>query len=171
MVAVSPGRSVSPFGDVEELPMWRVYVHSALIACGVAVATTLAAGRERDALVLVLAADHVIAKPEAFREACREAAAAAAAARVIVTERMVFPLVVRSVSEPVTVSDGSDRRDSTSSTRCSMCHPPSFSRSCCRAPSRSPTRGSARARDGASPRLRHVRPRVASGAPPRARRR
>jgi mannose-1-phosphate guanylyltransferase/mannose-6-phosphate isomerase len=43
----------------------------------VAVAATLAAERDRDALVLVLAADHVIAKPEAFRQACREAAAAA----------------------------------------------------------------------------------------------
>jgi hypothetical protein len=29
------------FGDREELSMWRVYVLSALIACGVAVATTL----------------------------------------------------------------------------------------------------------------------------------
>jgi mannose-1-phosphate guanylyltransferase len=40
----------------------------------VAVAATLAAAREHDALVLVLAADHAIAKPEAFREACRGAA-------------------------------------------------------------------------------------------------
>jgi mannose-1-phosphate guanylyltransferase/mannose-6-phosphate isomerase len=44
----------------------------------VAVAATLAVERARDALVLVLAADHVIAKPDAFREACRGAAAAAA---------------------------------------------------------------------------------------------
>ena len=40
----------------------------------VAVAAVLAAERDRDALVLVLAADHVIRKPEAFREACRRAA-------------------------------------------------------------------------------------------------
>jgi hypothetical protein len=40
----APGRqrrAATPFGDVEELLMWRVYPVSALIACGVAVATTL----------------------------------------------------------------------------------------------------------------------------------
>jgi mannose-1-phosphate guanylyltransferase/mannose-6-phosphate isomerase len=49
----------------------------------VAVAATLAVERARDALVLVLAADHVIAKPDAFREACRGAAAAAAGGRIV----------------------------------------------------------------------------------------
>jgi mannose-1-phosphate guanylyltransferase / mannose-6-phosphate isomerase len=49
----------------------------------VAVAATLAAERAADALVLVLAADHVIAKPDAFREACRGAAAAAAEGRIV----------------------------------------------------------------------------------------
>ena len=39
--------------------------------------------RDRDALVLVLAADHVIRKPEEFREACRRAAAAAAEGRIV----------------------------------------------------------------------------------------
>jgi mannose-1-phosphate guanylyltransferase/mannose-6-phosphate isomerase len=43
----------------------------------------LAAERDRDALVLVLAADHVVRKPDAFREACRRAAAAAAAGRIV----------------------------------------------------------------------------------------
>jgi mannose-1-phosphate guanylyltransferase/mannose-6-phosphate isomerase len=50
----------------------------------VAVAALLAAERNRDALALVLAADHVISKPDAFRDACRQAAAAAAEG-VIVT--------------------------------------------------------------------------------------
>ena len=44
----------------------------------VAVCAILAAERDRDALVLVLAADHVIRKPEEFRAACRRAAAVAA---------------------------------------------------------------------------------------------
>jgi mannose-1-phosphate guanylyltransferase / mannose-6-phosphate isomerase len=43
----------------------------------VAVAAVLAADRDRDALVLVLASDHVIRKPDEFRAACRSAAAAA----------------------------------------------------------------------------------------------
>ena len=47
----------------------------------VAVAAVLAAGRDPDAIVLVLAADHVVRKPEEFRAACRQAAAAAAAGR------------------------------------------------------------------------------------------
>src|SRR6266851_6951012 len=37
----------------------------------VTVAAVLAVERDRDALVLVLAADHVIRKPDAFRAACR----------------------------------------------------------------------------------------------------
>jgi mannose-1-phosphate guanylyltransferase/mannose-6-phosphate isomerase len=49
----------------------------------VAVSAVLAAERDRDALVLVLAADHVVRKPEEFREVCRRAAAAAAAGRII----------------------------------------------------------------------------------------
>ncbi len=49
----------------------------------VTVAAVLAAERERDALVLVLAADHVIRKPDAFRAACRSAAAAAAEGRIV----------------------------------------------------------------------------------------
>jgi mannose-1-phosphate guanylyltransferase/mannose-6-phosphate isomerase len=52
-------------------------------APAVAVAATLASERDPDALVLVLAADHVIAKPDAFRQACREAAAAAAQGRIV----------------------------------------------------------------------------------------
>jgi mannose-1-phosphate guanylyltransferase / mannose-6-phosphate isomerase len=43
----------------------------------VAVSAVLAAERGRDALVLVLAADHVIRKPDEFRAACQRAAAAA----------------------------------------------------------------------------------------------
>ena len=49
----------------------------------VATAAVLAAERDRDALVLVVAADHVIRKPEAFRDACRSAAAAAAQGRIV----------------------------------------------------------------------------------------
>src|SRR5262249_35821175 len=49
----------------------------------VAVAAELAMQRDRDALVLVLAADHVIRKPDEFREACRGAAAAAAGGRIV----------------------------------------------------------------------------------------
>src|SRR5512133_2801284 len=49
----------------------------------VAVSAVLAAGRDRDALVLVLAADHVIRKPEAFRDACRSAASAATEGRIV----------------------------------------------------------------------------------------
>jgi len=49
----------------------------------VAVAAVLAMERERDALALVLAADHVIRKPQEFREACRSAAAAAAEGRIV----------------------------------------------------------------------------------------
>jgi mannose-1-phosphate guanylyltransferase/mannose-6-phosphate isomerase len=49
----------------------------------VAVSAVLAAERDRDALVLVLAADHVVRKPDEFREVCRRAAAAAAAGKII----------------------------------------------------------------------------------------
>src|SRR5499425_2006736 len=49
----------------------------------VAVATLLALERDRDALVLVLAADHVMQNPDAFREACRRAAAAASKGRIV----------------------------------------------------------------------------------------
>jgi mannose-1-phosphate guanylyltransferase/mannose-6-phosphate isomerase len=49
----------------------------------VAVCAVLAAERDRDALVLVLAADHVIRKPNEFRAACRRAAAAAAEGRIV----------------------------------------------------------------------------------------
>jgi mannose-1-phosphate guanylyltransferase len=45
----------------------------------VAVAAELAAKRDRDALVLMLAADHVVHRPDAFRDACRRTVAAAAA--------------------------------------------------------------------------------------------
>ena len=44
----------------------------------VTAAAVLAAERNRDALVLVVASDHVIRKPEAFRDACPSGAAAAA---------------------------------------------------------------------------------------------
>jgi mannose-1-phosphate guanylyltransferase/mannose-6-phosphate isomerase len=49
----------------------------------VAVAAVLAAERDREALVLVLAADHVVRKPDEFREACRRAAEAAAEGRIV----------------------------------------------------------------------------------------
>ena len=49
----------------------------------VAVSAVLAAQRDRDALVLVLAADHVVRNPEEFRQACRRAADAAAAGRIV----------------------------------------------------------------------------------------
>ena len=49
----------------------------------VAVAAVLAAERDPNAIVLVLAADHVIRKPDAFRDACRQAAVAAADGRIV----------------------------------------------------------------------------------------
>jgi mannose-1-phosphate guanylyltransferase / mannose-6-phosphate isomerase len=49
----------------------------------VAVSAVLAAERDRGALVLVLAADHVVRKPDEFREACRRAAGAAADGRIV----------------------------------------------------------------------------------------
>jgi mannose-1-phosphate guanylyltransferase/mannose-6-phosphate isomerase len=49
----------------------------------VAVSAALATERDRQALVLVLAADHVMHKPDQFREACRLAAAAAAEGRIV----------------------------------------------------------------------------------------
>ena len=49
----------------------------------VTVAAVLAAERDRNALVLVLAADHVIRKPEEFRDTCRSAASAAAEGRIV----------------------------------------------------------------------------------------
>ena len=49
----------------------------------VAVSAVLAAERDREALVLVLAADHVVRKPDEFRQACRRAAVAAAEGRIV----------------------------------------------------------------------------------------
>jgi mannose-1-phosphate guanylyltransferase / mannose-6-phosphate isomerase len=49
----------------------------------VAVAAALAAERNPEALVLVLAADHVISKLDAFHEACRRASEAAAQGRIV----------------------------------------------------------------------------------------
>ena len=49
----------------------------------VTVAAVLAVERDRNALVLVLAADHVIRNPDAFRDACRSAASAAAEGRIV----------------------------------------------------------------------------------------
>src|SRR5215471_14987603 len=49
----------------------------------VAVASVMAMERDHDALALVLAADHVIRKPDEFREACKRAAAAAAEGRIV----------------------------------------------------------------------------------------
>ena len=49
----------------------------------VAVSALLAAKRDRQALVLVLAADHVISKPDQFRDACRSAAIAAAKGSIV----------------------------------------------------------------------------------------
>jgi mannose-1-phosphate guanylyltransferase / mannose-6-phosphate isomerase len=49
----------------------------------VAVAAVLAAARDPQAIVLVLASDHVIRKPDEFRATCRQAAAAASAGRIV----------------------------------------------------------------------------------------
>src|SRR5262249_17550065 len=49
----------------------------------VAVSAVLAAEHDRNALVLVLAADHVVRKPDDFRAACRRAAAVAAEGRIV----------------------------------------------------------------------------------------
>jgi len=49
----------------------------------VAVAAVLAAQRDPAATVLVLAADHIIRRPEEFLAACREAAAAATTGRIV----------------------------------------------------------------------------------------
>ena len=49
----------------------------------VAVGAVLASERDREALVLVLAADHVVRKPEEFRQACVHAAAAAAEGHIV----------------------------------------------------------------------------------------
>src|SRR5262249_37209486 len=49
----------------------------------VAVSAVLAAERDRDALVLVLAADHVVRKPDEFRVACSHAGTAAAEGRIV----------------------------------------------------------------------------------------
>src|SRR5512133_1364442 len=49
----------------------------------VAVSAMLAAERDREALVLVLAADHLVRKPDEFRQACRHAAVAAAEGRIV----------------------------------------------------------------------------------------
>ena len=49
----------------------------------VAVSALLAAERDRNALVLVLAADHVVRKPDEFRAACERAAAVAAEGRIV----------------------------------------------------------------------------------------
>src|ERR1700731_2325152 len=49
----------------------------------VAVAAVLAAARNADAIVLVLAADHVVRKKAEFLQACRQAAAAAADGRIV----------------------------------------------------------------------------------------
>ncbi len=51
----------------------------------VAVAAVLAAGRDADAIVLVLAADHVVRNKAEFLQVCRQAATAAAASGRIVT--------------------------------------------------------------------------------------
>jgi mannose-1-phosphate guanylyltransferase / mannose-6-phosphate isomerase len=49
----------------------------------VAVAAVLALARDREALVLVLASDHVIRKPDEFRQVCERAAVAAAEGRIV----------------------------------------------------------------------------------------
>jgi mannose-1-phosphate guanylyltransferase/mannose-6-phosphate isomerase len=49
----------------------------------VTVGAVLAAERDRDALVLVLAADHVVRKPDEFRAACQRAAPVAAEGRIV----------------------------------------------------------------------------------------
>jgi mannose-1-phosphate guanylyltransferase / mannose-6-phosphate isomerase len=49
----------------------------------VAVSAVLATQRDHDALVLVLAADHVVRNPEEFRQACRGAAEAATGGRIV----------------------------------------------------------------------------------------
>jgi len=52
-------------------------------AMAVGVAAALAAARDPAAIVIVLAADHVVRDPEAFARACREAMAAAADGRIV----------------------------------------------------------------------------------------
>src|SRR5262245_11185748 len=49
----------------------------------VAVSAVLADERNREALVLVLAADHVVRKPDEFREACQRATTAAAEGKIV----------------------------------------------------------------------------------------
>jgi mannose-1-phosphate guanylyltransferase / mannose-6-phosphate isomerase len=49
----------------------------------VAISALLAAERDRNALVLVLAADHLVRKPDEFRAVCRRAAATAAEGRIV----------------------------------------------------------------------------------------
>src|SRR5262249_17996346 len=49
----------------------------------VAVSALLAAERDRNVLVLVLAADHVVRKPDEFRAACQSAAIVAAEGRIV----------------------------------------------------------------------------------------
>src|SRR5260370_23895211 len=49
----------------------------------VAVSAVLAAAHARNVLVLALAADHVVRKPEEFRAACLKPAAKAAAGRIV----------------------------------------------------------------------------------------
>jgi mannose-1-phosphate guanylyltransferase/mannose-6-phosphate isomerase len=57
----------------------------------VAVAAVLAAGRDADAIVLVLAADHVVRKKAEFLEVCRQAAAAADSRIVTFGIRPAYP--------------------------------------------------------------------------------
>ena len=64
----------------------------------VTVAAVLAAERDGNALVLVLAADHVIRKSEEFRDTCRSAASAAAEGRM--RSMRVIRLNGNSLDEP-----------------------------------------------------------------------
>jgi len=52
-------------------------------ALAVAIAAALAAERDPTAIVLILAADHVLREPGAFIAACREAATFAAEGRIV----------------------------------------------------------------------------------------
>src|SRR6478736_463998 len=62
---------------------FRFVVAEQLRELGVEADIVLEPQRDRDALVLVLAADHVVRNPEEFRQACRRAADAAAAGRIV----------------------------------------------------------------------------------------
>jgi mannose-1-phosphate guanylyltransferase/mannose-6-phosphate isomerase len=76
-IAAEQMRECAVEGDIVLEPMRRDS------AIAVAVAAVLAGARNPAAIVIVLAADHVVRDPDAFARACREATAAAADGRII----------------------------------------------------------------------------------------